>query len=181
ASTESIWRLREGFFGAKPIDRIKFGPAIYGAPLGIVVGPLARRAARKRQHVNQVGFDGFYGGNFDDKLERDRRYGDVYRLEDIGAAYVFRLEFPRVLPPTGLKDELGLPDAMPDYDYDLMLTNGSFVVRGRVIDPRVRKLTAVAAAFPPEFTTQVELASGVRGFRHRYRDRLLEVVLPKKV
>ncbi|MGH7822326.1 MAG: hypothetical protein ACREQ9_21395, partial [Candidatus Binatia bacterium] len=180
ASVESMWRLREGFFGARPIDQITFGPAFYGAPLGIVVGPIARRATRHRRQDHRVGFDGFYGGNFDEKLERDRRYGDVYRLEDVGGGYLFQLEFPRALPPTGLKEELGLPDVMPDYDYDLALVNGSFVVRGRVMDARVRKLTAVAPAFPPEFTTQVDLAARVRGFKHRYRDKLLEVVLPKK-
>jgi ferredoxin len=180
ASVESIWRLREAFFEARPVDAIRFGPALYGAPLGIVVGPIARRFARDLQVVHHVGYDGFKGGNFDERLERDRRYGDVYRVEDLGRAYLLQLEFPRLLPPTGLKDELGLPDVMPDYDFELALVNGSFVVRGRVIDPRVRKLTAVAAAFPPEFTTQVDLEKGVRGFRHRYRDKVLEVVLPKK-
>jgi hypothetical protein len=144
-----------------------------------VLGPLARAAARRRQETHQVGFDGFYGGNFDDKLERDRRYGSVYKFEDVGGGYLLSLEFPRLVPPNGLKDELGLPDSMPDYDYDLALQNGSFVVRGRVVHPQVRKLTAVAAAFPPEFTTQLELANPVRGFKHRYRDKLLEVVLPK--
>jgi len=53
------------------------------------------------------------------------------------------------------------------------------VVHGRVIDPQVRKLTAVAPAFPAEFTTRVALRDPVAGFRHRYRDKTLEVILPK--
>ena len=180
ASVETAWRLRDGIFSALPVDRMRFGAAVYGLPLAALVAPVAARAARRRSQVHGAGFDGFYGGHFDEKTERERRYGDVYRVDDLGAAYLLRLEFPRAIPPTGLKDELGLPDAMPDYDFDLSLSDGSFVVHGKVVDPRLRKLTAVAPAFPSEFTTQIELESAVRGFRHRYRDKLLEVVLPKK-
>jgi ferredoxin len=177
---EAAWRMREAFLRARAIDETPLGPALYGLPLVPLVAPFARGAAKKVQQVGAVGFDGFYGGNFDEKMERDRRYGDVYRLEDWGRAYFLRLEFPRVLPPTGLKWELGLGDDMPDYDYDVALANGSVVVRGRVVDDRVKKLTAVGPAFPPEFTKQLDLGNPVRGFRHRYRDKILEVVLPKK-
>jgi len=68
---------------------------------------------------------------------------------------------------------------MPDYDYDLRLENGSFVVHARVVDPQVRRITGAAPAFPSEFTTRVPLSDPVMGFRHRYRDRTLDVVLPK--
>ena len=68
---------------------------------------------------------------------------------------------------------------MPDYDYDLALENGSFVVHARVIDPSVRRITGAAPAFPSEFTTRVPLPDPVMGFRHRYRDKTLDVVLPK--
>ncbi|MEA2625786.1 MAG: hypothetical protein QOD06_1831 [Candidatus Binatota bacterium] len=181
ATVESMWRLGDGFFHAKPIDQITFGPALYGIPLAILVAPIARAAAGRRRQANQVSVDGFYGGNFDDKVERDRRYGDVYRVEDWGGAYVLKMEFPRVLPPTGLRYELGLSEEMPDYDYDLMLADHTLVVRGRVTDDRVKRLTAVAPSFPPEFTRQIELEGAVRGFKHRYRDKILEVVLPKRV
>jgi hypothetical protein len=181
ASLESIWRLRDGVFRAVPVDRMRLGGAAYGLLLRAFVSPLVARVARQSGQARTAGFDGFYGGAFDAKTERERRYGDVYRLEDLGGAYLLRLEFPRALPPTGLKDELGLPDDMPDYDYELALRNGSLVVRGRVTDPRVLKLTSVAPAFPPEFTTEIDLHSAVRGFKHRYRDKVLEVVLPKRV
>ena len=106
---------------------------------------------------------------------RDR----VYRLDERDDAYVFRMEFPRRLPPSSLADELGLPPEMPDYDFDVALAGGALVVHGKVIDPAVRKLTAAAPAFPPAFTTRVALRHRVTGFRHRYADRTLEVVLPK--
>ena len=40
-------------------------------------------------------------------------------------------------------------------------------------------MTGVAPAFPAEFTTRISLRDPVVGFRHRYRDKTLEVVLPK--
>lgn len=180
ATLETAWRLREGIFEAKPADQMTFGSAFYGVLLGPAIQPWARKALARRQQVYKVGFDGFYAGGFDEKLERDRRYGDVYSLEDWGKAYFLRLEFPRALPPSGLKEQLGLPDVLPDYDYDLSITNGSFVIRGRIMDPRVKKLTSVASAFPPEFRTQIGLGSKVQGFKHRYRDKVLEVLLVKK-
>ena len=100
-------------------------------------------------------------------------------LEDMGGGYLLRLEFPQRVPATSMKEELGLPDEMPDYDYDLALTNGSFVVRGKVGDPQVRKVASGAPSFPPDFTTRIALGRPVRGFKHRYRDKTLEVVLVK--
>ena len=52
--------------------------------------------------MSGVGFDGFYAGHehFDEKLERDRRYGSIYRLEDRDDAYFLRVEFPRRVPPS---------------------------------------------------------------------------------
>jgi hypothetical protein len=92
---------------------------------------------------------------------------------------VLRLEFPRRVPPSSLADELGLPMDMPDYDYDLSLADGGLVVHGKVTDPKVRRITGVAPAFPSEFTTRVPLDAPVAGFSHRYHDKMLEVILPK--
>jgi ferredoxin len=184
AAFEAMVRLRESFFGGLPFGEARVRPALY-APLVLPLGALVLALAGRRGTEGRVGFDGFYGardgGNaaFDEKVERDRRYGSIYKVEDRDDAYIVRLEFPRRLPPSSLADELGLPPEMPDYDYQLSLQDGTFVVHGRVTDPKVRKLTAVAPAFPPEFTTRVPLRDPVAGFRHRYRDKTLEVILPK--
>ena len=90
-----------------------------------------------------------------------------------------RSDKPGTCSRCGMKLVLGIPDEMPDYEYDLALTNGSFVVRGKVGDPQVRKVASGAPSFPPDFTTRIALASPVRGFKHRYRDKTLEVVLVK--
>jgi ferredoxin len=180
ASAEAMFRCRESFFQGVPFGEARVRGALY-APLVWPLGRLVLLLAGQRGTEGKVGFDGFYAGreHFDDKLERDRRYGSIYRVEDRDDAYILRLEFPRRLPPTSLADELRLPPEMPDYDYELSLQDGSLVVHGRVTDPQVRKLTAVAPAFPPEFTTRVPLRDPVAGFRHRYRDKTLEVILPK--
>jgi len=179
-SAEAAWRMRESFFGGRPTAEVPLRGALYW-PLIWPLGRLVLLLAGPRGAERGVAFDGFYEGreHFDGKLERERRYGSIYRLEDRDDAYILQVEFPRALPPSSLADELGLPPEMPDYEYELQLQNGTFVVHGRMTDPRVRKLTGVAPAFPPEFTTRVSLRDRVSGFRHRYRDKVLEVILPK--
>jgi hypothetical protein len=103
----------------------------------------------------------------------------VYNVREIGSGYLLQLEFPQRVPPTSLKEQLMLPDEMPDYDFDLAMSNGSLVVRGRVADPLIRKVAAGAPSFPPDFTTRIEVGQPVRGFKHRYRDKTLEVILVK--
>jgi hypothetical protein len=180
AAVEALVRLHESLFRGIPFGEARVLPALY-APLVWPLGRVVLALVGPRGNESGVGFDGFYAGreHFDEKLERDRRYGSIYKVEERDDAYILRLEFPRLLPPSSLADELRLPPEMPDYDYELSLQDGTFVVHGRVIDPQVRKLTAVAPAFPPEFTTRVPLRDPVAGFRHRYRDKTLEVILPK--
>jgi hypothetical protein len=124
--------------------------------------------------------DGFYEKGFVEKLERERRYGNVYTLQDWGGAYFLRLEFPRKVPDIGLPVRSKLPDEMPDYDYDLILKDGHFVVKGRCTDEKVRSISSSVGAFPPEFTTVIALQDKVHGFSHRYENKLLEVLLLKK-
>ena len=179
ASIEAIWRMREGF-RACPADQIVYRAAVYGLPMGPVMAPLVALVKRPEQQ-GSVGQDGFSDPRFEDKLERERRYGEVYRLHEESNGYLLELEFPRRVPPSGIKEELGVPDDMPDYDYELMLQDGFFVVKGKVTEANVRKVATVSPAFPPDFTTRIKLPSRVAGFRHRFHDKNLEVALPKKV
>ena len=52
-------------------------------------------------------------------------------------------------------------------------------MHGHLADPQVRKITGVAPAFPPDFTTRIPLAAAVTGFRHRVQGKTLEVIIPK--
>jgi Pyruvate/2-oxoacid:ferredoxin oxidoreductase delta subunit len=176
---EGVYRLKDGIFHAKPVEEIEFRPAVYGVPLSIALKPLlARQHGMLR--AAPIPVDGFYARGFVDKLERERRYGNVYTLQDWGDAYFLRLEFPKRVPDVGVPETTDLPQEMPDYDYDLALKNGNFVIKGRVVDERIRKITSSVGAFPPEFTTVVPLKDKVQGFSHRFGDKLLEILLLKK-
>src|SRR5262245_46569932 len=80
---EAMWRLRESVFRGIPIGEAPLRAAVYG-PLLLPVGAIIQSLCGRRGAQSGVGFDGFYAGEaqFDEKLERARRYGEVYRLEE---------------------------------------------------------------------------------------------------
>ena len=176
---EGAYRLRDGLFHAMPAGEMTFGAAIYGIPLSYALQPImARQAGVIRS--SPIPVDGFYERGFVDKMERERRYGNVYTIQDWGSAYFLRLEFPRRVPDIGLPVREEMPDEMPDYDYDLVLKDGHFIVKGKCTDERIRKISSSVGAFPPEFTTVIALQDKVEGFSHRFENKLLEVLLLKK-
>lgn len=178
AVIEGVFRLRDGIFHAKPPEEMKFPGSIYGVPLALLVQPiLAKRTGMVRNLPIPV--DGFYSKGFVEKLERERRYGNVYTVEDRGGALLLRLEFPRWIPDIGIINRSQLSDEMPDYDYDLALKDGQLIVRGKCTDERVRKISSSVGAFPPEFTTVIPLQERIVGFAHKFENKLLEVFLLK--
>ena len=179
AFVEGVVRLREGIFHAQAAEGMVFRAASYGGPLVYAVQSLLERGAGVIRTV-PIPVDGFYAKGFVEKLERERRYGNVYVLEDWGSAYFLRVEFPRKVPDIGLPGRSELPDEMPDYEYDLALKDGHLIVKGRLADERIRKISSSVGAFPPEFTTVVPLRDKVEAFSHQFGDKLLEVVLLKK-
>jgi len=176
---EGAYRLREGIFHAKPADELVFRAAVYGVPLAYLLRPILNRHAGIVRSL-PIPVDGFYERGFVEKLERERRYGNVYTLQDWGSAYFLRMEFPTKVPDIGLPARSALPDEMPDYDYDLVLKDGHFVIKGRVTDERIRKISSSVGAFPPEFTTVIPLQERIEGFSHRFADKLLEILLLKQ-
>ena len=178
ALIEGVYRLRDGIFHAKPPEEMNFPAAIYGIPLALLVQPLLTKQPGMVRNL-PIPVDGFYSRGFVEKLERERRYGNVYTVEDRGGALLLRLEFPRSIPDLGVADRLKIPDEMPDYDYDLALKNGQFIVRAKCIDERVRKISSSVGAFPPEFTTVIPLQDRIVGFAHKFENKLLQVLLLK--
>jgi hypothetical protein len=178
ALIEGIFRLRDGIFHAKPPEEMNFPAAIYGLPLAVLVKPVLTKQAGMVRNL-PIPVDGFYSRGFVEKLERERRYGNVYTVEDRGGALLLRLEFPRSIPDLGVADRLKISDEMPDYDYDLALKNGQFIVRAKCIDERVRKISSSVGAFPPEFTTVIPLQDRIVGFVHKFENKLLQVLLLK--
>jgi len=179
AVVEAVFRLRSGIFGAKPADEMEFPASFYGAPLALVLGPLLEKQGGLIREM-PIPVDGFYSKGFVEKLERERRYGNVYTVEDRGGAFLLRMEFPRLMPDLGIAARSKLPDELPDYDYDLMLKDDQLIIKGRCTDENVRKISSSVGAFPPEFTTVIMLKEKVVGFAHRFENKLLEVFLLKE-
>jgi 4Fe-4S binding domain len=178
AVAEGIYRLKDGILRAKPVEEMTFSASVYGVPLGMVLRPVLERHTGIIRDV-PIPVDGFYSKGFIEKLERERRYGNVYTIEDRGGALFLRLEFPRQLPDIGLAVRSQLPDEMPEYDYDLALKDSQFIIKGKCLDEKVRKISSSIGAFPPEFTTIIPLRERVVGFAHRFENKLLEVFLLK--
>jgi hypothetical protein len=157
---------------------MKFPPAIYG----LLLLPVAEIFLKKYLGLVRelpIPVDGFYSSGFVDKLERERRYGNVYTVEDRGGAFLVRMQFPRWLPEIGVASRKQLPDEMPDYDYDLALKDGQLIIKGKCVDENVRKISSSIGAFPPEFTTMIPFHQRISGFAHQFENKLLEVLLVK--
>jgi hypothetical protein len=179
ASAEAAWRLREGVIHAKPASELTYRGCWYGLALAPIGSVLARAGGARRRTERKVGFDGFEGTMHEDKTERDRRYGTVYNVAEYANAYLVRLEMPRKLPPSSLKRLWDLPDEMPDYDYNVMLGDNVLSVSASVRGETIRRLSYVSSAFPADFTTRIEFRKPVGAFKHRMRDKVLEVVVLK--
>jgi hypothetical protein len=178
AVVEGVYRLKDGILHVKPAEEMIFPAAVYGVPLGLALQPILAKHTGVIREI-PIPVDGFYSKGFVEKLERERRYGNVYTVEDRGGALFLQLEFPRRLPDIGLPNRQQLPDEMPEYDYDLALKDSQFIIKGRCTDERVRKISSSIGAFPPEFTTIIPLKERVVGFAHRFENKLLEVLLLK--
>ncbi len=180
AVLEAIVRLRETLILARPTSEVVWRGSFYGLPLVPVVLPLIRKLS-EAQHGGAMAHEGFYdtGGAYDEKRERERRYGEIYRFEERPSGYILRMELPRTIPPSGVRDSLGLGAEMPDYEIELVLRGGWFEVRGAVVDERLRTVAATSPAFPPNFVTRVPVGEPCVGFSQWYENKILEVVLVK--
>jgi hypothetical protein len=137
-------------------------------------------ASNEPEHTERhVAFDGFHGALYEEKLERDRRYGTVYNVAEERNAYLVRLELPRRLPKSALRTVWNLSDEMPDYDYSLALEDGVLSVRASVPGEAYRRLSYVSSSFPSQFLTRIQFDKPVVSFRHRLRDKVLEIIVFK--
>ncbi len=180
ASVETLIRLRESFFQGVPTEETPLRGTFYGLPLAPAMAPFLGASRGRTPDKGDQPIEGYYTPEFDEKTERSRRYGERYTVEEQGNAYILRMEFPRRVPISATKRELGIGDEMPDYEYTLALKAGNFLVRGSIDDPDMRKLAAVSSAFPPDFNKRIEVSGAISSFKHRYSDKTLEVVLFKR-
>ena len=180
ASVETLIRLRESFFQGVPTEETPLRGTFYGLPLAPAMAPFLGASGGRTPDKGDQPVEGYYTPEFDEKTERSRRYGERYTVEEQGNASILRMEFPRRVPVSAAKRELGIGDEMPDYEYSLALKDGTFLVRGSIRDPDVRKIAAVSSSFPPDFNKRIDVSGAISSFKHRYSDKTLEVVLFKR-
>ena len=143
---------------------------------------LFARASRGKGELAQrrvVAFDGFRNDLFEEKLERDRRYGTVYTVSETADAFLVRLELPRRMPKSSLKQTWQLPDEMPDYLCTLELSDNVLSIRAGLPDEAHRRVSYVSSSFPSDFQTRIEFPTRVEGLQHRLRNKMLEIVVYK--
>jgi hypothetical protein len=135
----------------------------------------------QRFHVDRtVPFDGFRNDIFETKRERDRRYGTVYTVSEEVDAFLVRLELPRRMPKSSLKQTWELPDEMPDYACALDLTDNVLRIRAGLPDEARRRLSYISSSFPSDFQTRIEFPTPVEAYKHRMLDKMLEIIVYKK-
>ena len=105
------------------------------------------------------------------------RLENELQVEQFPEGFYVRMELPRQIPPSAAREDLGLGDEMPDYDLRVSLNGGGLRVRGAVADPDLRAVCGVSPAFPADFKTEIPLDGVLAGFRHRYTDKVLEIVV----
>lgn len=127
-----------------------------------------------------IAFDGFHDSLFEEKRERDRRYGTVYAVAEHPNAFVVKLELPRRMPRSALKATWEVPDEMPDYICQLRLDRGVLTIRAGLPDEARRRLSYISTSFPPDFQTRIEFPLPVEGYKHRVLNKTLEVIVFKK-
>lgn len=114
----------------------------------------------------------------EDKLERDRRYGRDFTVEDEGDHIRVQLHMPTRVPAVRNRFRYGLPAEMPEYGCHVYMQGDSLLVTGWVKDPKIRALTHTSSSFPGQFTTTIDFKRRIVGFKHRYDAHgLVEVVL----
>jgi hypothetical protein len=112
-------------------------------------------------------------------LERKKRYGFVNRMVETETNYQIKMYFPSIIPPSDIGAKLGLPDEMPDYAYDITLEEGMLLVKARLTDEKVLKLTGVINSFPDRFYKEFVFDKPVSQFEATYQDKILNIVVFK--
>jgi hypothetical protein len=114
------------------------------------------------------------------ELERKKRYGFVNRVDETKTNYQIKMHFPSIVPPSEIGDKLGISSEMPDYDYDVSLEDGMLLVKARLTDENILKLTGVLNSFPDRFFKEFVFDKPVSHFEETYQDKILSIVVHKE-
>ena len=118
----------------------------------------------------------------ENQLERDRRYGRDYQVEERSDGIHVTLQLPTKVPAVRDRFRYGLPEEMPEYGSHVWQTGNTLNITAWVKDPKMRALTHTSSSFPGRFTTSLDFTKDVIGFKSRHDAHgRIEVVLFKDV
>ena len=114
----------------------------------------------------------------DTVAERDRRYGLDREFLEFDNRMVARIHFPTIVPDIDLKYKYGMPDEMPDYDYEVELVEPTRLrVKAWVSDPIIKNLCYKVNGFPEHFEVYFDLPQPAQALKDRYTEYKLQVAL----
>jgi ferredoxin len=114
----------------------------------------------------------------EDKLERDRRYGRDYQVDEEQGFIRITFQFPTRVPAVRDRIRYGLPEVMPIYGHHVLHEGNTIAVYGWVKDPKIRGLTHTTNSFPGQFVTELEFNRTTFGLVSRFdAHQRLEIVL----
>ena len=116
---------------------------------------------------------------FTDTLEeRNRRYGLERSILTFDDRMVVRLKMPTIVPDIDLKYKYGMPDAMPDYKYEVqLLAPKKLQIKCWIDDPVIKELCYKVNGFPEQFYVTMDLPNEAVELKERYTEYTLQVVL----
>ncbi len=207
AIAEGIFRFRHELTTTPDETRSRYGASFYGWFPSLVATPLLKAVrtmitydptAPRVTNPGAVQTDGeIYS---DDIKERYRRYGMINRVSELSDHYRIEIEFPRWVPNSAAKDSHDLPDRMPHYDYVVSISSPyvpdsavppeSIVTvqtqlprdpekSDRFLDPRFEKVVGRTSSFPDGFRNIFPIHAQPEDFHAKYRNRMLEIIVPK--
>lgn len=113
----------------------------------------------------------------EDRVERDRRYGRDFTVEQKGDRIEVRLHLPTRVPAVRDRFRYDLPEKMPEYGAHVYRRGNSLMITGWVKDKKIRFLTNTTSSFPSQFTTSIDFNVDIVGFKERYDAHgLVEVI-----
>jgi len=104
----------------------------------------------------------------EDVLERDRRYGRDYTVEEREGHVFVAYNFPTRVPAVQNRFKYGLPEKMPLYRSHVQLSGRTLLVAGWLTDPKVRGLCHTSKSFPAQFVTTLDFKQDFLGMASRY-------------
>jgi len=116
----------------------------------------------------------------EDELERDRRYGRDYTIEEDANTIQVTFHLPTRVPAVRDRFRYGLPADMPRYRVHVQKQGKGLLVAAWLTDKKIKGLAHTSSSFPAQFITTLEFEADTVGFVQRYdKNAQLQIVLFK--